>query len=111
MYTMQAESFWIEVRQRRNHALLVSWCWFVAGIPLWWLYSLVLPTNDSAMPISAALVTWGTLWSSMAHRLTSLRCFRCGERAFDNPYFSIAEAKCKHCGVRHAASLDSLSRL
>lgn len=106
---MPAESFWVEARQRRNHALLVSLGWLVAGIPLWWLYSLVLPTYDSAMAISAAMVTWGTLWSSMSLRLTSLRCFRCGEQAFDNPYFSIAAAKCKHCGVQHAASRDSLS--
>jgi hypothetical protein len=107
---MRAESFWVEVRQRRNHALLVSLGWSVVGIPLWWLYSLVLPANDSAMAISAALLTWGTFWSSMSLRLTSLRCFRCGERAFDNPYFSIAEAKCKHCGVQHAASGDSIPR-
>jgi ribosomal protein L37E len=107
---MRAESFWREVRQRRNHALLVLLGWFVAGVPLWRLYSLALPTHDSAMAISAALVTWGTLWSAMSLRLTSLRCFRCGERAFDNPYFSIAEAKCKHCGVQRAASRASRSR-
>lgn len=62
------------------------------------------------MAISAALVTWGTIWSSMSLRLTSLRCFRCGRQAFDNPYFSIAEAQCKHCGVRHSVARDS-SRL
>lgn len=106
---MRAESFWVEVRQRRNNALLVSLGWLVVGIPLWRLYSMALPTHDSAMAISAALVTWGTFWSTMSLRLTSLRCFRCGEQAFDNPYFSIAEAKCMHCGVQHAASRDSLS--
>jgi len=110
VYIMRAESFWVEARQRRNHALLASFGWFVAGTPLWRLYSLVLPSDDSAMAIAAALVTWGACWSSMSLRLTSLRCFRCGERAFDNPYFSIAEAKCKHCGVRHAPSLDSPPR-
>ena len=110
VYIMQAESFWVEARQRRNHALLVSLGWLVVGIPLWRLYSSVLPTDDSAMAISAAVVTWGAFWSSTSLRLTSLRCFRCGEQAFDNPYFSIAEAKCQHCGVQHAPSLDSLSR-
>jgi ribosomal protein L37E len=107
---MRADSFWAEARQRRNHALLVSLGWLIAGIPLWWLYSRLLPTKDSAVAISAALITWGTFWSSMSLRLTSLRCFRCGEQAFDNPYFSIAEAQCQHCGVRHAAPRDS-SRL
>ena len=107
VYSMQAESFWVEARQRRNHALLVSLGWLVAGIPLWRLYSIVLPTGDSAMAIAAALVTWGAFWSSTSLRLTSLRCFRCGERAFDTPYFSIAEAKCKHCGVRHASAPNS----
>lgn len=106
---MRAERFWAEARQRRNHALLVSLGWLVVGIPLWQMYSLVLPANDSAMAISAALITWGTFWSSLSLRLTSLRCFRCGEQAFDNPYFSLAEAKCRHCGVQHTASRGSLS--
>jgi hypothetical protein len=96
---MQADIFWAEVRQRRNQALLVSLGWLVVGVPLWWLYSAILPTKDSAVAMSAALITWGTFWSSTSLRLTTLRCFRCGEQAFDNPYFLIAEAKCKHCGV------------
>jgi hypothetical protein len=107
---MRAKIFWTEARQRRNHALLVSLGWFVVGIPLWRLYSLVLPTGDSALAIAAALVTWGACWSMTSLRLTSLRCFRCGERAFDNPYFSIAEARCKHCGVQHARLPDSRPR-
>lgn len=104
MHRMQADSFWAAARRRRNHALVVSLGWLVVGIPLWWLYSRILPTRDSGVAIAASLVTWGTFWSSASLRLTSLRCFRCGRQAFDNPYFSLNEAKCRHCGVSHAAA-------
>ena len=83
--------------------------WFVAGIPLWWLYSWMFASSDTAPAVVAALVTWGTFWSATSLRLTSLRCFRCGGRAFDDPHFSIADAKCQSCGVTHKVSRNPLS--
>lgn len=98
---MQAAEFWDEVRRRRNQFFLTWIGWLFVGFPLVWIYSLIFPTKDELVPGVAALLTWGAFWFWVGRRLTQLRCFRCGEPAFRNPYFFMKDAKCQSCGVSY----------
>ena len=91
--------FWEEVRRRRNHFFLVWVGWLVAGPILFWLYSTILPARlESAAPF-LALGTWGAFWFYIAHRLTSMKCFSCGNKAIAHPLFFMRHAKCVSCGI------------
>jgi hypothetical protein len=96
---MESRRFWNEVRRRRNQVLFAWFGWFVVGGPLWGFFSLLMSANDTMSACAAAVMSWGTFWSSMTLRLRSLRCYRCGGRAFDNPYFTMSQARCGSCGV------------
>jgi len=94
--------FWDEVRRRRNHFFLVWIGWLVAGPVLVWLYSTIFPVVlESATPF-LALGTWAAFWFYIAHRLTSMKCFACGNKAIANPLFLMRNAKCVSCGIKPA---------
>jgi hypothetical protein len=100
---VEPAQFWSTVRTRRNQFFLVWIGWLFVGGPLWWLYSLVLPAKYPMIAGTAALLTWGAFWSWVARRLTNLRCYRCGEKAFSHPYFFMSDAKCKNCGASYGS--------
>ena len=100
---MDEAQFWSETRRRRNLFFLVTIGWLIYGIPLWlfysWVLSLVFPTADSMVSGVAALITWMAAGNWASQRVTTLQCFKCGQKAFSNPFFFMKDAKCQSCGV------------
>jgi hypothetical protein len=100
---VEAGEFWAEARRRRNYFFYAWVGWLIVGFPLFALWRLVLGfagLGDEPAGV-AALFTWGSFWIWLAYRVRDLRCFHCGERAFSNPYFFMAHARCRSCGVRY----------
>jgi hypothetical protein len=92
--------FWDEVRRRRNHFFFVWLGWLLAGPALFLLYFSILPSRfESAAPF-LALGTWMAFWYYIMRRLTSMKCFACGNNAFVHPFFFMRHAKCASCGVK-----------
>ena len=89
--------FWAEVENRRNLFFLTVAGWLVAGPVLVFSIELLFPSLVEPAGI-VALMAWVYVCYRVARRLTSMRCLRCGERAFPHPYFFMKDAKCAHCG-------------
>jgi hypothetical protein len=101
---VNARDFWAETRRRRNQFFLTWIGWLIVGFPLWGIWYLILRLlgiDDPMVSGTAALFTWGAFWFCVGYRFRQLRCFRCGEKVFSHPYFFIAHAQCKNCGVRY----------
>lgn len=92
--------FWAEVRRRRNHFFLVWVGWLVAGPALYLMYSRILPARIEPAAAFLALGTWMAFWSYIMRRLTSMKCFACGQYAIAHPFFFMRHAKCASCGVK-----------
>jgi hypothetical protein len=105
--TPEAEEFWAEVRRRRRLYLLTWVGWLVAGPLLWKLYSFVVPRREPMVAGVLALVTWCGVWVWTGWRLVSMKCFHCGHRAFDSPFFLMRRAKCSSCGTPYNAPRGS----
>jgi len=97
--TPEANEFWAEAKKRRNLFLLTWVGWLVVGFPLWWLYSLVIPSDDPMAPGLAALGTWFAFWIWTAWRVSSMKCFNCGGKAFDSVFILSKRSRCKTCGI------------
>ena len=97
---MRALEFWNEAERRRNHFFLVWVGWLVAGPILFWLFNSILPRQADAAAPFLALGTWGGFWYYVSRRLTSMKCYTCGNKAFAHPYFFMRHAKCFSCGIR-----------
>ncbi|MDT8989476.1 hypothetical protein RQP54_01220 [Curvibacter sp. APW13] len=92
-----SEAFWKEARKRRRIALLMFPCWLIAGPFLVWVYSAVFFAVDPLIPMIASLATYMVFLIWLGSRFTSMRCFHCGEKAFDN--LLVFKLRCQHCGV------------
>ncbi len=98
-HTPRAEEFWAEVKRRRQVYFLTWIGWLVVGLPLWKLYSFVIPAKNPMVSGCAALVTWFGVWSWTRYRVTSMTCFNCGHQALDRVPLFMRRARCSHCGT------------
>jgi hypothetical protein len=99
---MRSLEFWNEVERRRNHFFLVWAGWLVAGPILLWLFYSILPVQVDAVVPYLALGIWGSFWLYITHRLTSMKCYSCGNKAFAHPLFFMRDAKCLTCGIKRS---------
>ena len=97
--TDEAKRFWGEVRKRRNFFYGTWIAWLAVGFPLNWIFSVLIPSADPMVPMYATVITYGAFWFWTAWRLTHMRCFNCGGKAFDHAFFFMKHAKCKSCGT------------
>jgi len=97
---MSSLVFWYEVRRRRNHFFLVWVGWLVAGPLLYFLYSGILPSRLESVAPFLALGTWMAFWYYIMRRLTSMKCFACGNRGIAHPFFFMQHAQCVSCGIK-----------
>ena len=102
--TKEELEFWWDVERRRNVFYYVWAGWLLAGFPLVWIYEYLIKSDDPMTAMSAALYTWGAIWLWTAFRLTSMKCLKCGKKAFSHPFFFMKHAKCKKCGFAKAGS-------
>lgn len=101
--TPSGDEFWAEVRRRHRLHFLAWVGWLVVWLPLWKLYSLMLPRQDPMVAMVLALVTWMAVIQWAGWRVTSMSCFNCGHRAFDRVPALMRRARCSHCGTPYKA--------
>lgn len=98
------EQFWKQVRSRRNHYFLWWMGWPVAGIACWVGYRAAWHADAPEWLMLPVLAAWFVVWLLIARRLRSLECPRCHAPAISNPFFLMRNVRCRHCGLRRAAS-------
>ena len=96
---MDRRQFWDEARRRRNHVLLWIPAWLVVGLPLYGLFKLFTSAENSELPGLLAIAVWFSVFMYLRERIVRMRCFRCGERAFEQWWFPLQVSRCKHCGA------------
>ena len=96
---MNRHQFWGEARRRRNHVLMWIPAWLIVGLPLYGLFWLLTPSDNPELPGLLALAVWFAVFTYLRERIVSMRCYRCGERAFEQLWFPLNVSRCKHCGV------------
>jgi hypothetical protein len=96
---MDRERFWLEAKRRRNHVLLWIPAWLVVGLALVALFREVLPSDKLSLAPMLALAVWFGIFMYLRERIVSMRCYRCGERAFAQIWFPLNVSKCKRCGA------------
>jgi hypothetical protein len=97
---MGSLAFWDQVRRRRNHFFFVWVGWLVAGPVLFLTYSSILPASLESAALFLALGTWMAFWYYIMRRLTTMKCFACGNTCIAHPFFFMRHAKCASCGVK-----------
>ena len=96
---MTRAEFWTEAKRRRNQVLFWIAGWLVAGAVFMGVLETVLPDDKRHLAPIVSLVVWFVVFMYLRERIVSMRCFRCGERAFQQLWFPLSVSKCKRCGV------------
>jgi hypothetical protein len=96
---MDRGDFWAEAKRRRNHVLLWSPALLVVGSVLVNVLDAALPTEKRALAPTLALAVWFAIFLYLRERIVSMRCYRCGKRAFKQIWFPLDVSRCKNCGA------------
>lgn len=98
---MDRNEFWAEAKRRRNHVLLWIPAWLIVGSVLVSVLDGALPTEQRPLAPMLTLAVWFGIFMYLRERIVSMRCYRCGRRAFAQIWFPLHVSRCKHCGASH----------
>ncbi|HKS54530.1 MAG TPA: hypothetical protein VJS12_04550 [Steroidobacteraceae bacterium] len=96
---MDRTDFWAEAKRRRNRALLWIPGWLIVGTILVSVFDDALPTAQRSWAPTLALAVWFGIFMYLRERIVSMRCYRCGQRAFAQIWVPLDVSRCKHCGA------------
>ena len=96
---MNRDEFWLEAKRRRNQVLFWMAAWLLVGSMAVAFFQAVLPEDKRSLAPTFTLVTWFGMFLYFRQRIVSMRCYRCGERAFSQMWVPLNVSRCKRCGV------------